>query len=208
MDTKEKAMHSLESPYVFALVGALAVFGCNGKKDAEQPNNTDTGKTDTGKTGGTGDTAPADPNAEFGPLEKGADYASWTKLNKAPVKSKTHGGRFVDTYVNEVGLEAYKNDDAEIPVGTIIVKTSKEPGPDGPTEVDGPIFVMARVDNSGEAGWWYGFHWEKIPEKWQKALKGTQAYWRTPSKKVDYCSGCHDNYPRELGGIPKDFRTW
>ena len=31
---------------------------------------------------------------------------------------------------------------------------------------------------------------------------GGPVYWRTPSKKVDYCSECHENYDRGLGGVP------
>lgn len=198
-----------------ALIGAIAMLGCGGKKDAEQPKNTgDTGNSgDTANAGGDGDGdkgAPADPAAVYGPLEKGADYQGWTKMNKAPVKSKTHGGRFVDTYVNEVGAEAYKNDDADIPVGTVIVKASWEPNADGsgPSEVAGPLFVMARVDEGGEPGWWYALHWEKVPESWQSKVGGAQVYWRTPSAKVGYCSECHDNYPRELGSVPKDMRAY
>ena len=63
---------------------------------------------------------PSDPAASFGPLEVGADYASYVKMNTAPVPSETHGGRLVDTYVNEVGASAYLDDDAVIPVGTVI----------------------------------------------------------------------------------------
>ena len=187
----------------FLLIMGLAA--CGGKdSDVKEPgpsNETDVKPSNEGVS---------DPAAVYGPLEKGADYKSWTKLNTAPVKSKTHGGRYVDTYVNPEGVEAYKNDDADIPVGTVIVKPSWEAGADGPTDVAGPTFVMARVaGDDGEPTWWYGFHWEKVPESWQPKLGGaSQIYWRTPSKKVDYCSGCHDNYPRELGGIPKDKRSW
>lgn len=186
------------------LFAALAASACNGKKgEVREP-----GPAGSGNDGAR-EAPAADAHAVFGPLERGAEYQSWTKLNTGPVKSKTHGGRFVDTYVNPEGLEAYKNDDAEIPVGAVIVKASWEAGPDGPTEVAGPLFVMARVvGDDGEPTWWYGLHWESVPDKWQQAMGGAQAYWRTPSKKVDYCSGCHDNYPRELGGIPKDFRSW
>jgi len=32
-------------------------------------------------------------------------------------------------------------------------------------------------------------------------------YWRSPSTKVNYCSGCHDNYDRQLGQVPEEFRV-
>lgn len=198
---------------ILALIGAVAAVGCNGKKETEQPKNTGDNSGGTGDTAGTGDTggtkaAPADPAAVFGPLEKGADYKSWTKVNKEPVLSKTHGGRFVDTYVNAAGLEAYKNEDADIPIGTVIVKSSWEAKDGKPSEVAGPLFVMARVDDNGEPGWWYALHWEKVPEAWQSKVGAAQVYWRTPSAKAGYCSECHDNYPRELGGVPKDKRNY
>ncbi len=152
----------------------------------------------------------ADPAATYAALEVGADYKTWDKLNKTSVKSKTHGGRFVDTYVNKVGVKAYKDGDADIPVGTIVVKTSWETKDDKPTDVAGPIFIMERRagKGGGDASWWYGLHWEKVPEGWQSAIGGSQAYWRTPSEKVGYCSECHDNFPRELGGIPKAHRAY
>lgn len=198
-----------------AILGAAALAACGGsdKKATQSPDDSMGG---TEAAGGGDDqaenkaAAPADPYAEYAPLDVGADWASWPKLNKQPVLSKTHGHRFVDTYVNDVGREAYKDDDADIPVGTVIVKTSFENQDGKPSEVAGPIFIMKRVagENGGEPTWWYGLHWEKVPEKWQKAMGGSQAYWRTPSEKVGYCDGCHDNFPRELGGIPKEARSW
>jgi hypothetical protein len=188
-----------------ALLGAGALLGCGG--DTKKPTGPGAGGEPVPKPSDT--VVVDDQHAVYGPLEVGADHASWPKLNKEPVMSKTHGGRFVDTYVNEIGREAYKDDDAEIPVGTVIVKTSWETVDGAATEVAGPIFVMERrAGEGGEPTWWYALHWEKVPEKWQKAMGGEQAYWRTPSSKVDYCSGCHDNFPRELGNIPKEARSW
>ena len=50
---------------------------------------------------------PADDGSAYGPLEVGADHASYVKMNTEPVTSETHGGRLVDTYVNGVGARAY-----------------------------------------------------------------------------------------------------
>jgi hypothetical protein len=41
-----------------------------------------------------------DDGAKFGPLEIGADWKTYVKMNTSPVTSETHGGRLVDTYVN------------------------------------------------------------------------------------------------------------
>jgi len=142
---------------------------------------------------------PADDGSSFGPLEVGADRASYVQMNTEPVPSETHGGRLVDTYVNRIGAAAYLDDDATIPVGTIVVKTSTEP--DGSP---GPVFVMEKHEagfDPDHEDWYYAIHWESPPDKWRARLGGP-IYWRTPSHKVDYCWECHENYDRGLGGVP------
>ena len=79
------------------------------------------------------------------------------------------------------------------------------------TEVDGPIFIMEKKPagfDPDNADWWFGLHWENVPAKWQRAMKGGQAYWRTPSKRVNYCVECHQVYDRWIGGIPGEFQAW
>jgi len=146
----------------------------------------------------------AAPAAEltYAALEVGADYKSFTKVNKEPFLSGDHGGRFVDVWVNEIGLEAYKNEEVQPPVGTLLVKTSWEAVDGKPSAVAGPIFVMekrAQGFNEEHSDWWYAMHWENVSDKWQKRLGGKQVYWRSPSKKVNYCDGCHENYENEIG---------
>jgi hypothetical protein len=144
-------------------------------------------------------TMDSDPASVFGPLEVGADWATYTKFNTSPVRSETHGGRLVDTYVNAVGAAAYLDDSAEIPAGTIVVKTSHEA--DGS---DGPLFVMAKLaagTDPDRGDWSYAIHWAEPPARWRAKLGGP-IYWRTPSKKATYCVECHENYDRGLGGVP------
>jgi hypothetical protein len=143
---------------------------------------------------------PADPASAFGPLEVGADLASYTKVSKAPFRSPTHGGREVEVWVNQVGVAAYEDERAELPVGTVIVKTSTDHG------APGPMFIMARQEGAA-GGWYYAIRWEAPSEKWKAALGGP-IYWRTPSKKADYCVECHESYDRNLGGVPEGNRTW
>lgn len=145
----------------------------------------------------------ADPAAMFGPLEVGADWASYVKFNTSPVVSETHGGRLVDTYVNAVGAAAYLDEEAELPVGAVIVKTSAER--DG---APGPIFVMEKRApgfDPEHGDWAYAIHWAAPPPAWAKKLGGP-VYWRSPSPRVGYCVECHDNYDRNLGGVPSDQR--
>lgn len=140
-----------------------------------------------------------DDGATFGPLEIGADWKTYVKMNTSPVTSETHGGRLVDTYVNQLGAAAYLQDDAEIPLGTVLVKTSVEP--DGSP---GPLFIMEKKSPGfapEQGDWYYAIHWAEPPPAWKKKLGGS-IYWRTPSKRAAYCFECHENYDRALGGVP------
>jgi hypothetical protein len=162
------------------------------------------GKMDSMMTEGGG--MAADDASKFGPLEVGADWESYTKLNKASFMSDTHGGRMVDTYVNPIGLEAFKQGE-DLPVGSIVVKTSKDRS-DGS---QGPVFVMekrAAGFNPDHGDWWFAIHWADPPEKWKQRLGGGPIYWRTPSKKAEYCQDCHDNYVTGIGGVPDAQKTW
>ncbi len=145
----------------------------------------------------------ADDASKFGPLEVGADWTSYVKMNTEPVTSETHGGRLVDTYVSPIGAAAYLDEDAEIPVGTVLVKTSQQP--DGSP---GPLFVMEKRSPGSDperGDWYYAIHWASPPAAWQKKLGGP-IYWRTPSPKAAYCFDCHENYDRALGGVPSSKR--
>jgi hypothetical protein len=147
---------------------------------------------------------PMDDGAIFGPLAVGADYASYVKMNTTPVPSETHGGRLVDTYVNTVGAAAYLDDDAEVPVGAVIVKTSV----DATTHETGPLFVMEKRlagFDPDHGDWSYAIHWGAPPAAWAKKLGGP-IYWRSPSHRINYCIECHDNYDRNLGGVPGSAR--
>lgn len=155
--------------------------------------------------------AAADPNEQFGPLGVGADWQSYTKVNTTPVMSQDHGKRFVDTYVNEVGQAAYQDPDeeAEIPVGTIIVKTSWENEGGKPSTTAGPTFVMEKKEpgyDPDKGDWYYAIHWENPPEKMRQRFGSI--YWQSPSKKVDYCVSCHEGYDRQLGMVPEEHRAF
>ncbi|MBA3391727.1 MAG: cytochrome P460 family protein [Deltaproteobacteria bacterium] len=148
---------------------------------------------------------PVDAASTFAPLEIGADWQTYTRLNKASFKSETHGGRMVDAYVNSIGLAAFKAGE-DLPVGAIVVKTSRD-ADDGS---EGPIFVMEKRApgfNKEHGDWWYAIHWANPPAAWAKKLGGP-VYWRTPSKKADYCSACHDDFVTGIGGVPAEQQTW
>lgn len=144
-----------------------------------------------------------DDASTYGPLEVGADWRSYVKVNTTPVRSETHGGRLVDTYVNAIGAAAYIDDDGELPVGTVLVKTSFER--DGSP---GPLFVMEKQPPGSDpdrGDWSYAIHWADPPAAWKPKLGGP-IYWRTPSRRADYCVECHENYDRYLGNVPASQR--
>jgi len=184
---------------------ALASYGCSGGET----------RGDETPAGGESQAESGDPEAEFGPLEVGADYATaFRKLNTEPFKSPTHGKRWVNTWVNDAAYQAFVDGAEEFPVGSIVVKESFESDDSGEmTEVRGPIFVMEKRDEGyapDEGDWWYALHWAEVPPSWQDRVGGEQVYWRGKSPKVDYCAGCHDNldYADHIGGVPEDVRAW
>ena len=148
---------------------------------------------------------PAIPDYEkFGPLQIGADWTTYTKVNKSPVSCPDHGDRLCDFYVNKAGLAAYKSPKAKIPAGTIIVLRSWDKKPDGSRGDPGPLFVMEKrgpQDNIDRGNWYWAIHWAKPAGKWAKRLP--PIYWQSPSKKVAYCWHCHGAYDRGLVGTPR-----
>lgn len=153
---------------------------------------------------------PADPHTTYGPLQVGADYASYKKVSSGPFESPTHGKRFVEIYVNDIGAAAYQSE-AELPVGTVIVKTSWEREGDAPSKTAGPLFVMEKRApgyDTERNDWYYALHWAEVPESWTKKVGARQVYWQSPSPKVSYCHDCHENFENEVGLPAKGFRAW
>jgi len=180
---------------VCSLIVAVALLGCGPRTSASstepQP------------------TTHADPSEVYGPLEVGADYASYTKVTVEPFESATHGYRFVEIYVNDAGLAAYTGG-AELPAGATIVKVSWERDGDRPSSVPGPIFVMQKREPGfapDHEDWYYAIHWAEPTAKMVKRFGGP-FYWRSPSPRVDYCWRCHEDYDREVALPPPAARTW
>jgi len=75
-----------------------------------------------------------------------ANYRSWTKASAFPAAPGFHGGRFLVTWVNRTGAEAYKKyeEDPQIPAGTVIAKESFSVNDDGKV-TKGPLFFMQKV---------------------------------------------------------------
>lgn len=93
--------------------------------------------------------------------EVATTYRTWSAASTGPAAPGFHGGRFLNTFVNEAGFEAYiqyEDDDEafEMPTGTVIAKESFTLA-DGAPRI-GPLFIMTRVattDSPDTDGWVY-----------------------------------------------------
>jgi len=91
------------------------------------------------------------------PSEFVDDYRGWTQVSTKPAAPGFHGGRFLLTFVNDTGVDAYLQwGEADIPAGTLIAKESFTVGEDGAAEI-GPLFIMQKVEEgtSPETDDWY-----------------------------------------------------
>jgi hypothetical protein len=179
------------------LVVLLVIWlGCGGTHPAP----TTGGELHGGSAAGSAAATPAADDSTYAPLDVGADYATYRKFTDAPFLSAAHGNRWVDVYVNAIGADAYLDTAKDIPVGTIVVKTSWiDDGSGRPSTNPGPIFIMEKrapgyAPDHGD--WYFAIHWATAPANF-----GGPMYWRGSSPKIAYCYDCHDGYDRDLGGL-------
>ncbi len=88
-----------------------------------------------------------------------ADYRSWTPANTLPANPGFHGGRFLLTWINDVGAADYlkfAEEDVFIPAGTVIAKESFSVTVAGKVK-PGPLFIMEKrvAGVSPETDDWY-----------------------------------------------------
>lgn len=93
------------------------------------------------------------------PPEFVRDYRDWKAANTLPAAPGFHGERYLFTYVNPTGYAeytAFKDENVNIPAGTIIAKESFEVAADGVARA-GPLFIMQKVaaGTSPKTGDWY-----------------------------------------------------
>ncbi|WP_193141851.1 MULTISPECIES: cytochrome P460 family protein [unclassified Meridianimarinicoccus] len=92
------------------------------------------------------------------PAEFVADYRGWTAASAFPAAPGMHSERFLLTFVNDTGAEAYMQyaEDPVIPAGTVIAKESFSVSEAGKV-TPGPLFLMQKVaaGTSPETLDWY-----------------------------------------------------
>ena len=139
--------------------------------------------------------------AQLNPIK---DYQSWKRYNSAPYISATHGQRFVNNYVNEIGKDYGKlKDNEKYPVGTVLAKDSITVTDTGQT-FPGAMFVMEKLaagTSPETADWRYVM---VIPDG---SIFGDTI--GDEPELVEYCHACHTaEADRDyIFYIPKDYRV-
>ena len=87
------------------------------------------------------------------------DYRGWTAASTLPADPGVHGERFLLTFVNAVGAEAYlkyADDGSAMPAGTVIAKESFAINKKSQGKA-GPLFLMQKVEagTSPQTNDWY-----------------------------------------------------
>lgn len=125
------------------------------------------------------------------PSEFVDDYRGWTLASTFPAAPGFHNERFLLTWVNQVGADAYMKyeEDPDIPAGTVIAKESFAVTDEGKVE-KGPLFLMQKVDASvsPETDDWY-----------YMAVTPTGAPMAV--NVITACSGCHQGNFGHQGGL-------
>lgn len=132
------------------------------------------------------------------------------KMNSKPWNSRTHGHRWVNTYVSREAVSAYKND-APLPEGSLVVKESFQDEGGKPSGTPGPLYVMHKgkeADSPDTHGWQYSLSWDQPvpgnPEGIQMPVK-----WLPGDPHLASCARCHNHFKGTdfLGGVPDGFEN-
>lgn len=119
------------------------------------------------------------------------DYRSWTKASSFPAAPGVHGDRFLLTWVNKTGADAYLKyeEEPEIPAGTLIAKESFSVNEAGKV-VPGPLFLMEKAakGKSPKSNDWY---YMMVAPNGQPVAVDVMAA----------CSTCHQGAYAHQGGL-------
>ena len=115
------------------------------------------------------------------------DYKNWKLITTAPLVSATHGGMFVNHYVNDLGADLYTKwedmNGEKFAVGTIFAKESFRISKKDGKVKRGPLFLMEKVAASeAPDGWIYT---RLFPNGKYQRTNGNK------SEKMVFCHECH-----------------
>lgn len=119
-----------------------------------------------------------------------AAFRDWPVASTTSFISSTHGNRFVNHFVNEIGAEAYLKYDEEgvkMPVGSITAKESFTISKKNGSVRKGPLFLMEKVaaGSMPDTGDWK--YTVILPNGKIMGETGTET-----GGKVAFCHGCHE----------------
>ncbi len=171
----------------------------------------------TGREGGEmvygSDEAPASPSPVSTPLvdffsSLGDYHQTLVKMNKTEWVSRTHGGRWVNTFVSREAVEAYQKGDP-MPLGAVVVKESYENEGGKPSTVVGPIYGMKKgesADSPQTGGWQYALKWVK-PVPGNPEGITLPVTWTGGDAHLNSCVRCHGHFRETdyLSGVPQGF---
>ncbi|MBL6927995.1 MAG: cytochrome P460 family protein [Rhodospirillales bacterium] len=131
-------------------------------------------------------------------------FRKWRRFNSAPYKSATHGNRYINNYVNGIGVSAYgpMESGEKMPAGSIIAKDSFTVTSDTAVFA-GAFFVMEKLAENArpETGDWR--YTMIMPDgSYLGDSEGDNA------DKVAFCHECHKSKAKNdyLFFIPKKYR--
>ena len=118
-----------------------------------------------------------------------SEFRSWFVNNTNVFISSTHGNRFVNHYMNDIGkaaYSAYAEEGDEMPVGSISAKESFTISKKNGKVRKGPLFLMEKMGSGFDAtaGWKYAVI---LPNGKIMGETGTET-----DKKVKFCHDCHE----------------
>lgn len=135
---------------------------------------------------------------QSGDNEIAKEYTNWKATQTGPSAPGVHSGRYLMTYVNDIGYDqyvAYASSNVDLPIGSYIAKESFKIKKGGKLR-PGPLFFMEKVGLEKAPktdGWLYG------------GVKTKGTTWATSQS---FCHGCHKNYSAQdsLGYPAPDVR--
>ena len=120
-------------------------------------------------------------------------YRDWTAASTWAAATGTHGNRFLFTYVNDAGKDAYlafAEENVDMPVGSILAKESFTIGKKGDKKgkvQSGPLFLMEKVaaGTFDETDNW------KYTLITPKGIAWIESGKTEPAKIAKFCHDCH-----------------
>ena len=142
---------------------------------------------------------PADPEADA-PL-RALDYGGLEPIQSEPVRSTTHGNRWIRVWVTASGSDAYRTG-KPLPAGAYAVMTSLEDRWGRPSFESGPLYMLETLADGKPS---LTYYWPRVPEAKRGETGGqASAYWRGKNPNLESCMSCHFK-----GQAPMDERsTW